>query len=463
MVKKYHVQMLIFVLFGFFKAFKPSEPFLTPYLMDYKHLTKDQVKNEVYPVWSYSYFALIIPMAIMAELVGYKPVIMFEAFGHLATRAILIWAEGLAWMQAMQVTFAIAIAGELVYYSYVFRVFLVKDQQKLQSFSRCAVLMGHCIGSLLGQILLLEHLADYLTLFYISGGAISLATIVSLFFVADSNARPSLAETEQVIDEEENLIKESLIRKETEDKSEYIFEVKEECFIERLKNIIKVFRWRNMKVFIIPLLIYALNKTHLYNVESFASVLWRDILEKQGTAKDAAKVLNGYADAASRFCASVGSILAWLVLSKFKTENSLQTARYASIILCLAGMTAVTFVIAEVDNIYLSYSLYALIVGLSGTVSAIASTWLGQSAFKTIDNSNDFALIFGLATFICAGAQSLMLIIVSSLNVSIYTQFSIFGGFGFLLTFFVIGSLEKARSIFEFILMVVADVLRVFV
>ncbi len=34
---------IILCSYGFFKEFKPSEPFLTPYLVDFKNFTKSQV------------------------------------------------------------------------------------------------------------------------------------------------------------------------------------------------------------------------------------------------------------------------------------------------------------------------------------------------------------------------------------------------------------------------------------
>ena len=34
---------IILCLYGFFKEFKPSEPFLTPYLVDFKNFTKNEV------------------------------------------------------------------------------------------------------------------------------------------------------------------------------------------------------------------------------------------------------------------------------------------------------------------------------------------------------------------------------------------------------------------------------------
>ena len=36
---------IILCCYGFFKEFKPSEPFLTPYLVDYKNFTKSEVST----------------------------------------------------------------------------------------------------------------------------------------------------------------------------------------------------------------------------------------------------------------------------------------------------------------------------------------------------------------------------------------------------------------------------------
>ena len=56
--------LLILCLYGLFKELRPSEPFLTEYLIDPafgKNVTKDEVSSEIYPVWSYAYFCLLIP------------------------------------------------------------------------------------------------------------------------------------------------------------------------------------------------------------------------------------------------------------------------------------------------------------------------------------------------------------------------------------------------------------------
>ena len=55
------VTCAILCLFGFLKDFKPSEPFLTPYLTEpqWVNITLDQAYQQVYPVWTYSYLAVL--------------------------------------------------------------------------------------------------------------------------------------------------------------------------------------------------------------------------------------------------------------------------------------------------------------------------------------------------------------------------------------------------------------------
>ena len=94
------------LLFGFLHQFKPSEAFLTPYLTDVKGFPADpDVNNDIYPVYSYAYFAFIVPVAVLAEVSSYNVVIVVEGLAQLGTRVLLLWGETLVLMQLMQVRF----------------------------------------------------------------------------------------------------------------------------------------------------------------------------------------------------------------------------------------------------------------------------------------------------------------------------------------------------------------------
>ena len=76
--------------------------------IEFKNLTEEAVYGDVYPVWSYSYFALLVPVFLLTDMVRYKPMIVLEALSLVATWVILLWAEGVAWMQGRLHSYRVA-------------------------------------------------------------------------------------------------------------------------------------------------------------------------------------------------------------------------------------------------------------------------------------------------------------------------------------------------------------------
>lgn len=46
---------LLLSIFGFLREIRPSEPFITDFLTDFKNVTLNEVLRDVYPVGTYSY------------------------------------------------------------------------------------------------------------------------------------------------------------------------------------------------------------------------------------------------------------------------------------------------------------------------------------------------------------------------------------------------------------------------
>ena len=70
--KEFAVTLLVLCSYGFFKEVRPSEPYLTEYLTDPQYdrnVTKAEVYADVYPIWPYSYFALLVPVFLLTDLV----------------------------------------------------------------------------------------------------------------------------------------------------------------------------------------------------------------------------------------------------------------------------------------------------------------------------------------------------------------------------------------------------------
>ena len=51
-----------------FQELKPSEPYLTPYLIVDKGFANDEVANEIYPLWTYSYLVFSVVALLTIEV-----------------------------------------------------------------------------------------------------------------------------------------------------------------------------------------------------------------------------------------------------------------------------------------------------------------------------------------------------------------------------------------------------------
>lgn len=62
---------VLLCLYGFLKEIRPSEPFLTEYLISREfnpNITLAQAYYDVYPVWTYSYLAVLILVFLVTDL-----------------------------------------------------------------------------------------------------------------------------------------------------------------------------------------------------------------------------------------------------------------------------------------------------------------------------------------------------------------------------------------------------------
>ena len=97
------------------KEMKPSEDYLTPYLVKDKNFTEQQTYQDIFPVWTYSSAVLTCFAFLFTDQLGYKHVVILEAMAYLATRILLVWGTELFEMQAMQGIYALATSTELGY------------------------------------------------------------------------------------------------------------------------------------------------------------------------------------------------------------------------------------------------------------------------------------------------------------------------------------------------------------
>uniref|UniRef100_A0A671MG40 Thiamine transporter 2-like n=1 Tax=Sinocyclocheilus anshuiensis TaxID=1608454 RepID=A0A671MG40_9TELE len=149
-------------IYGFFSTVKPLEPFLIPFLTGPdKNLTIEQVTNQIFPVWTYSYLAVLVPVFLLTDWLRYKPVVVFQCLVLFSTTAMLLWCNGVLEMQAMQFTYGVVTSCDVAYFTYLYSVVELKHYLKATSYCRTAQLLGYTVGSVLGQILVSFELMSY--------------------------------------------------------------------------------------------------------------------------------------------------------------------------------------------------------------------------------------------------------------------------------------------------------------
>lgn len=125
--------LLALTLYVFMKETKPSENYLTQYLVDIKGFSHDEVDNDIYTWWTYASacLALMVPVAFAWEpkrtarrrsLGLYKACVVAEVSAYAGTRALLLFGSSLFHMQLMQVLYALAGTLELAYFAYAWAI-----------------------------------------------------------------------------------------------------------------------------------------------------------------------------------------------------------------------------------------------------------------------------------------------------------------------------------------------------
>ncbi|RXN18730.1 thiamine transporter 2-like protein [Labeo rohita] len=157
---KYPTSLLC--IYGFCSTVKPLEPFLIPFLTGPdKNLTMEQVTSQIFPVWTYSYLTVLVPVFLLTDWLRYKPIVVFQCVALFITTAMLLWCNGVPEMQAVQFTYGVVTSCDVAYFTYLYSIVDLKHYLKATSYCRTAQLLGYLTGSVLGQILVSLELMSY--------------------------------------------------------------------------------------------------------------------------------------------------------------------------------------------------------------------------------------------------------------------------------------------------------------
>jgi len=390
----------ILCIFGFLKDFKPSEPFLTQYLIEPQtvNITLDEAYQDVYPVWTYSYLAVLIVVFLLTDYVKYKPMIIFEGLAFVSTWLLLVFGSGVPLMQLMQFFYGIATSTEVAYYSYIYAKVDADKYQKVTSFTRVATLSAIFLSSVLGQILTWFKVTNYRQLNIISLSSVSLATLVSLFL-------PKVQNT---------------IYFHSGSNSPLV--ILRNNFMSSFRQG-SVFRWS---------LWWSLGMAGNYQVGNFIQPLWQSLQHEEN------ETWNGAVEATSTF---VGALLA-LAFAYIKLNWSLVGEFLLILISVLDGFILVAMGISQ--DIWVAYVGYLLYRPLFQMLITIASFEIARQI-----NSDSCGLVFGINTFLALAFQTILtLIVVEMLALKPEKQFVMYGMYSFgiaglLLLIFLINGFRK--------------------
>ncbi|XP_045054375.2 thiamine transporter 2 isoform X2 [Desmodus rotundus] len=172
----------VLCLYGFFSMMRPSEPFIIPYLSGPdKNLTSAEITNEIFPVWTYSYLVLLLPVFILTDFVRYKPVIVLQGISYIITWLLLLFAQGVPAMQVVEFFYGMVTATEVAYFAYIYSMVSPEHYQRVTGYCRAITLVAYTAASVLAQVLVSLDKLSYFYLNVISLASVSVAFLSSLF------------------------------------------------------------------------------------------------------------------------------------------------------------------------------------------------------------------------------------------------------------------------------------------
>ncbi|XP_037552770.1 thiamine transporter 1 [Nematolebias whitei] len=410
----------VLCVYGFFSSMRPSEPFLTAYLMGPdQNLTETQVVNEIYPIWTYSYLVLLFPVFLVTDFLCYKPVLVLQASSLVVTYTMLWKARGMLAMQLLEFFFGLATATEVAYYSYIYSVVESTHYQRVTGFCRSVTLLGSAAGSLIGQLLLSVAEVHLLHLVIVTMASAAVAFIApwflpmpkrSLFFHKNpveveerACIRSSTSQTFQVEDSESMVSRSS----KPAGGSRGLIEVLQMLF----SDFLQCYRCRPLLAWSVW---WALATCGYFLILNYVQALWETIRPSRDHV-----IYNGYVETLSTLLGAVAALLVGCL--------PVSWSLWGELVLCVLSllMAVCVFAMDLLKNIWVCYGLYILFRTIYMLLITVATYQIAASL-----SMQRYALVFGVNTFVALLLQTLLTVIVvdsAGLGLDVYSQFLIYG------------------------------------
>uniref|UniRef100_A0A4W3HXY9 Solute carrier family 19 member 3b n=1 Tax=Callorhinchus milii TaxID=7868 RepID=A0A4W3HXY9_CALMI len=403
----------ILCVYGFFSMMKPAEPYLTLYLVaPSKNFTVYQVANQMFPVWTYSFLVLLIPVLLTTDYFRYKPIIVLQGFSLVINYVLLLFAKSMSAMLYLQVNNGLVSATEVGYFSYIYSVVSPTHYRKVTSYCRSVTLVAYMVGSAMAQLLVSLGGASYFHL-----NAISLATMSIAFLTSFILPMPSKFTFFKVIDQppsrriQSNSSSSLQIMTVVKGNSEntvipegFEIDIKESVKTKEKLVFLRVLiqLWYDFKVcYSSKALIYwsfwwAMSTCGYYQVFNYVQVLWNNIEPSTNSS-----VYNGAVEAATTL---VGAVLSFGV-----GYITLDWAIWGELALgFFSGVSSISLFIMDcTDNILICYTGYMIFKASYMLLITIATFQIASNL-----HMQRYALMFGINNCLALILQTILTIIV---------------------------------------------------
>lgn len=396
--------------YGFMSSIRPGEAFITPTLLSSeKNFTREQVTNEITPVLTYSYMAVLVPAFLLTDLLRYKPVLIIQGISQVVIWVLMLLGTSLLHMQLMEFCYGVTMACRVAYSSYIFSLVNPVLYQRVAGYSRSSVLLGVFTSSVLGQLCMSLGNITFYTLDAISLGFVSFGLALalclpwpkrSLFFNRMKNQEQK-APTEKAAKSELDRMNPK------QGGLSSVSRWKDSVFVQMLLELRNVGKTPNLRLWS---LWWIFNSTGYYLVLFYVHILWNKV--------QAATSYNGGVEAVSTLLSAATSFVAGFTKIRWNVWSELVigviTALQAGLLL-LMGTTG---------NIWVCYVSYILFRSFYQFLVPIATFQIASSLTKEL-----CALVFGINTFLGTILKSIISLIFSDkqgLGLDVQSQFLVY-------------------------------------
>ncbi|KAM9318652.1 thiamine transporter 1 [Pholidichthys leucotaenia] len=428
-------------IYGFFSTVKPLEPFLIPFMTGPdKNLTSEQVNNQIFPVWTYSYLCVLVPVFLLTDWLRYKPVVVYQCVMLFITTALLLWTNSVPAMQATQFTYGMVTASDVAYFSYIYSVIDLEKYRRATSYCRSVQLLGYTVGSVLGQLMVSFDLMSYSNILVFTLVLTSIALFTSFLLPMPQQSMFFHRRRTPLKDREDETVEKRGTKNDAEEREKEkgpIAEDSEESVGAQSCVQVLLRLWRDfLQCYSSRQLLYwsvwwAMATCGYNQTVNYVQVLWEHVQPSQNFS-----IYNGGVEAASNLLSAATAYGIGFTAVRWEQWGELALGGFS-------GLEAASlFLMTFIGNIWVCYCGYVIFKCLYMLLITIAMFQIATDL-----SMERYALVFGANTF---GALALQTVITSivvdsgGLGLDIIPQFIVYASY-----FSVISVVFSLRGLFS--------------